>query len=415
MKALVIGVGVAGDVFPLMGVGRALAQRGHEVVLAASPHYQREAEGAGLPFCPLEGVPGTVHAADYYDPIRSMRLVADQMLIPALKPVYELMSAPRFKHWTFVANGFAYGARIAQEKHRLALTTCIVSPICLRSCQAMPVTPGVVLPSWSPLFIRRAYYNLVSRLWDKRIGPGLNAFREPLGLPPVRRIWYDWSLSPTRVIGLFPEWFAPKPADWPPQFVHGGFTVFDRGQDRELPRELLEPGDPLVVFTAGSAGEAAAPFFRACLEASRGRRWRAIVLTGGLRSFPENRPPNLFVFDYLPLSNLLPKSALVVHHGGLGTLSLALASGTPQLVIPLGHDHFDNAARVERLGAGRRLLKTSNLGIRLGNLIEEMLGGPSWRAKCLALASQVHNDRSLERVCNLIEADRQQGAGLGLF
>src|ERR1035437_3770113 len=268
MKVLVIGVGAAGHFFPLMGVGRARAQRGHEVVLAASSHYQREAEGAGLPFCPLEGVPGTVHAADYYDPIRSMRLVADQMLIPALKPVYELMSAPRFKCWTFVANGFAYGARIAQEKHRLPLTTCIVSPICLRSCQAMPVTPGFALPAWTPRMIRRAYYNLAARLWDQRIGPALNAFRQPLGLRPVRRIWYDWSLSPDRVVGLFPEWFAPKPDDWPPQFVHGGFRVLGQGLAREIPRELLDPGGPLVVFTAGSGGVAAAASFRASVAAS---------------------------------------------------------------------------------------------------------------------------------------------------
>ena len=42
----------------------------------------------------------------------------------------------------------------------------------------------------------------------------------------------------------------------------------------------------------------------------------------------------------------------VVHHGGIGTTAQALATGTPQLILPLGFDQKDNAVRVKRLGAG---------------------------------------------------------------
>jgi UDP:flavonoid glycosyltransferase YjiC (YdhE family) len=44
-------------------------------------------------------------------------------------------------------------------------------------------------------------------------------------------------------------------------------------------------------------------------------------------------------------------AAAVVHHGGIGTTAEALRSGRPQLVLPVGGDQPDNAARLARIGA----------------------------------------------------------------
>jgi UDP:flavonoid glycosyltransferase YjiC (YdhE family) len=53
--------------------------------------------------------------------------------------------------------------------------------------------------------------------------------------------------------------------------------------------------------------------------------------------------------------SLLPDSAAVIGHGGLGTVLRALAHGVLQLLLPLGRDQAFNAGRVERLEAGIRL------------------------------------------------------------
>src|SRR5262249_15893310 len=45
--------------------------------------------------------------------------------------------------------------------------------------------------------------------------------------------------------------------------------------------------------------------------------------------------------------------AAVVHHGGGGTTAQALSVGVPQLILPPAWGQFDNAQRVERLGAGK--------------------------------------------------------------
>ena len=41
-------------------------------------------------------------------------------------------------------------------------------------------------------------------------------------------------------------------------------------------------------------------------------------------------------------SDLLPRAAMFVYHGGVGTLAQPIKAGIPHLVVPNGHDQFDN-------------------------------------------------------------------------
>lgn len=406
-----VALGTAGDVFPMIGFGRALQGRGHEVHIAAMPRFEGAVQGSGLIFRSLEGIPEVTDAPDFYHPTRSMRVVAEQFLIPAVIPVYQLISSLERGRWIILANLYAYGARIAQEKHGFRLITCVVSPFSLRSVQRMPATPGIACPQWAPLVLRRAFFAFVSRLWDRELGPSLNMIRESVGLSGVKNIWYEWCLSPERVIALFPEWFAARPSDWPAQLVYGGFTVFDQGVCQAVPAGLLEPGDPLVIFAAGSGALAAINFFRSAITVSSGRPWRAVLLTGkSTAGLEAPLPANVHRYEYVPMSQLLPFASVVVHHGGMGTISLALAAGIPQIAVPFGHDQYDNAARIEELGVGRSIPQSTQLPVRLRMAIEEMLHDQSWSARCQNFKQKAAVSDSLSGVCEQIEADYLQRA-----
>ena len=62
---------------------------------------------------------------------------------------------------------------------------------------------------------------------DLTLAPELNRFRAELGLAPVHGIIDQWWHSPARIIGLFPDWFAPPAPDWPPQTRLTGFPLYD--------------------------------------------------------------------------------------------------------------------------------------------------------------------------------------------
>jgi L-rhodinosyltransferase/glycosyltransferase len=65
-------------------------------------------------------------------------------------------------------------------------------------------------------------------------------------------------------------------------------------------------------------------------------------------------PENMRVVEFVPLTTLLPTCAAIVHHGGIGTLTTAIAHGVPQLVVSRKRAaaYATNAEYVGKSGAG---------------------------------------------------------------
>ena len=57
-------------------------------------------------------------------------------------------------------------------------------------------------------------------------------------------------------------------------------------------------------------------------------------------------------------AQLLPRASVIVHQGGVGTAAQAMRDGRPMLVVPFGHDQFDNAARLCQLGVAKVLYRS---------------------------------------------------------
>ena len=124
-----------------------------------------------------------------------------------------------------------------------------------------------------------------------------------------------------RVIGLFPDWFGAIP-DGGPAFRHAGFTFFDDAAGRPTPDHLvsfLAEGPPPVIFSFGSAMRNGRRYFEAAVEACRSLNIRGVLLGAGGEQIPSGLPPNVRHADYAPFSDVFPKAACVVHHGGMGT------------------------------------------------------------------------------------------------
>jgi UDP:flavonoid glycosyltransferase YjiC (YdhE family) len=117
---------------------------------------------------------------------------------------------------------------------------------------------------------------------------------------------------------------------------------------------------------------------------------------------PADLPANVGVFGYLPFSELLPKTAMLVYHGGIGTLAQATKAAVPQITVPSGHDQFDNGWRVERLGIGRSVPQSKYRARTVAAAIDGLLDNPLVRERCVDLATRVHPN-AVTRACQLIE------------
>ena len=84
-------------------------------------------------------------------------------------------------------------------------------------------------------------------------------------------------------------------------------------------------------------------------------------------------PPTAHHEAFVPLSDVLPRCAALVSHGGIGTLAQGLAAGVPQLTMPMGFDQPDNATRLERLGVGRWVVPSKFDGDRVAATLRVLL------------------------------------------
>jgi UDP:flavonoid glycosyltransferase YjiC (YdhE family) len=410
LRVLLIGLGSAGDVHPGVGVGMALKKRGHDVTLMAVSVFRELAAQAGLDFFGL-GKDEEHHAIlrnpDLWRPRKAFPLIAKYLILKFVRPIYEFIEQNYEPGRTVVVSpATALGARIAHEKLGVPLATVHLQPSMIRSSLSPPtyMIPDITAPM--PVWLRRLYYRFADRfVIDPLLAEEVNGFRRELQLPPIRNFFDRWMHSPQMVIALFPEWFAPRAADWPPNVHHTGFPLWDEADLRSRVPELeaFLGGDSPYVFTAGTANVHAQAFFRAATEACLLGNRRGILLTRFPEQLPASLPKSVRHFDYIPFSHVLPRAAAFVHHGGIGTMAQGFVAGTPQLVMPLAHDQFDNAMRARRLGCGDFLLPKKFTPRAVHEKLESLLGSEQVATNTKKWAAALRNTNTLERTCDLVE------------
>jgi UDP:flavonoid glycosyltransferase YjiC (YdhE family) len=393
---LIATLGSHGDVHPFLGLGRTLKARGHRVTIIAAAVYDHLAQGLGLEFAPLgtkEEFQEMLRNPDLWHKTRGFHAIADAVS-RVLRPTYDAIVERNVPGQTvIVQSSLAFGARIAQDKWNIPAATVHLSPAVIRSITSPPKLPGLFMPGWMPLGVRRAMFAVIDRwIVDRAMAPPVNALRAELGLPAVDKIMANWWNSPNRVIGLFPSWFGHA-KDWPPQAITTDFPLYDEQDVTPVPEvveKFLAAGDPPLLFTPGSAMMHGEEFFAAAVDACRRLCRRGILLSRHREHIPANLPADVIHVDFVPFSRILPRSAALVHHGGIGTSAQAMRAGVPQLVMPMSHDQFDNVDRMMRLGVAAALPRRRFTGKAVAARLAALLDSPATAAACLEVASRFH-------------------------
>lgn len=401
MRLLVSTFGSAGDVYPMLGLALALRGRGHEVTFATNPYFEEPVRRYGLPFEPLGTVDefrAVVGNPGLWKPRTGFRVVFEGQRT-GFRDQYALCERLRLPG---VTNLFGFGALLAREKLGLPLVTVHLQPAVMWSNHEQPVFAGIFGPRWMK---RSLYWLGMTAFAHPPVARVLDPWRAELGLPPMPRVDRWWH-SPDGVVGLFPDWFGPPQPDWPPNVVTTDFPLWNDGSDTGLPPDVaafLAAGEPPLVFTPGTANMHGRAFFAAAVDAAQRLGRRALFLTKFPEQIPASLPPGVMHAAYVPLDVLLPRAAAVVHHGGVGSVSQALAAGVPQLVMPLAHDQFDNLARVVKLGVGAGVGVRRFTGRRVAAVLSRLLGSADVANACRIVAARLTARDGLKRAAVAVE------------
>jgi UDP:flavonoid glycosyltransferase YjiC (YdhE family) len=231
----------------------------------------------------------------------------------------------------------------------------------------------------------------------------LNRFRAAQQLPPVRDI-LNWWFSPQRVVALFPDWLAPRQADWPPNLEPTGFPMFSNGQEKPLDPEVAafcRAGPAPVVVTFGSGYLQGREVYAETIEGCRRAGVRGILMTRYVEQLPQPLPEFMRHCVYAPFNQLFPLCSAIIHHGGIGTMSQAFAAGLPQLILPMAWDQPDNAVRVTALGTGTWLFGRPRAGKIAAGL--KVVLRPAVRERCQEVARKFEKTNPLAAAVDCIE------------
>ena len=118
---------------------------------------------------------------------------------------------------------------------------------------------------------------------------------------------------------------------------------------------------------------------------------RVVVTTGpAVDPAALRAPANAEVHRFVPHAELMPRTSLVIGHGGHGTTMQALAHGLPMVLMPM-HPMLDQpmvARSVERAGAGRVVRKKATAD-ELRPVIASLLTDGPHRAAAARLGAEI--------------------------
>jgi UDP:flavonoid glycosyltransferase YjiC (YdhE family) len=106
--------------------------------------------------------------------------------------------------------------------------------------------------------------------------------------------------------------------------------------------------------------------------------------------------------EYAPHSELFPRAAAIVHHGGIGTTAQAMRSGRPMLVTPFAWDQFDNGKCVRRLGMAEMLNHKRYNARRAERLLRRLVEDPRYAQAGAAVAAQVRAENGVKVAADAI-------------
>jgi UDP:flavonoid glycosyltransferase YjiC (YdhE family) len=412
--------GSEGDIQPFTALSAGLVERDHDVTLVVTDNVGRDYSdlarrlGFKLIAVPNPDMASTEEIERVWrqiielgNPIRQAEIVMRYGFDPVAASMYEAARELCAESDVVVGHFFAYPLQVAAQKAGRPSATVNIVHNCLPSSAICP--PGLPdLGRWTYSMGWRLVRSMVNRIFLPRV----NALRAKEGLPLDQDVMLQtWAAQRLNLIAVSPQ-ICQRPSDWEVRHQVCGFlnpAVSPAAE--ELPpglEEFLAAGEPPVYFTFGSMMLANLHYLREVAGI-----WIDAVQRVGCRAVLQLPWHDLSVFETndkifkvrrSPYTKVLPRCALIVHHGGAGTTQAALLAGRPSIVVAHVSDQFFWGAELERLKVGGRTLRRKGLEAKqLAAGIADALAIPALATNAIEIGQRMSLECGVTRAAEHIE------------
>ena len=432
MTLLVISPDYASHLIPLAALGTAWRDAGERVVVASGDATAGIVESFGYERAPLQlgrgSNPGVIRAEQQADAeadsLRGFFSATRRGMVPTLayqarERLVDLMWQPVEKARSTLAvvdavrpdailvDHLAYGARLGLWAAGVPYADVVLGhPTALPVGDEVYGRPSVWPRAFRPDPDELAELDVLCRRVAARFTAEWNGAGAQLA-PGIATVDDAFALHGPLVLYHYPELLAdPERAPLLPPHEYLGGSLRSEPADPEVDAWLADAAEPFVYVSFGSFLSVRGDVLRTVVAALRAAGVRAAVASGTTPVAELGElPAGWLVREYLPQVRLLREASVLVTHGGNNSVTEAVGTATPMLVLPFSTDQFAGAAAVERAGVGEVLdPNTASVG-EVHSAVVRLLdvSGPG-RAALTAAADSLAHDTGPARALRAVGA-----------
>lgn len=324
MNILFINLPYYGHVVPTIGLVQELIKRGCEVTYLLPFDWESKISESGAKFN------GYDNHKKLSEQIKNAYATAEQIVEEFDFIIYEQF--------------FFLGKHLA-EKYNKPVVRIFTAPVTNRQLM------DEYIETKGPLSIFK--HKWIARLFTKNIVKDIHMITENMKTDN----WLDEIIeNPPRcnLVYTLREYQPYEEEFLEEQYKFLGPSIYERKSEKF---DYVKEKNPLIYISLGTIVKGAASFFQNCVEAFRNEAVDVIISVGNSFDIKKlkNVPSHIHIYKSVPQLEVLKISDVFVTHGGMNSVSEALVSSTPMVVIPFSSDQPVNAKCVEKLGVGKCL------------------------------------------------------------
>ena len=374
-----------GHTNPTLGVVRELVARGHEVLYYSYSMLREKIEAAGATFIACD----EFDAEQHLTPQEGARIGSDlalstRVLVDTTLALDEMVCTEmeRLRPDCIVADSMAvWGKAVAMKLGIPFVSSTTTFAFNQHSAKVMKQGPKELL---SMVFSMGKVSKQLKRLQDR-------------GYPVKNILDIISNDDQTDTIVYTSPQFQPCSETFSEKYAFVGPSI------RPAQSEIRKTREKLVYISMGTVNNDMLPLYRNCVDALKDTGYQAILSVGNQVDISQfgKLPEGIAVYPSVDQIAVLEKADVFLTHCGMNSASEGLYFGVPLVMLPKTTEQGGVAARVEQLGAGIILKKTSPAAIR--EAIQTVLTDSQYRKNAAKIAESFRSCPGAKGAADKIE------------
>ncbi|MDQ1143929.1 MGT family glycosyltransferase [Bacillus sp. SORGH_AS 510] len=382
-RVLFVNGGSEGHVNPTIGVVQELILRGEEVVYFTIEVFRERIEKTGATVRTFDGdqfIRAFISGGRTYllERINGLLRTAD-IIIPSVLEQIE------GEHFDYIIHDsmFGCGRLLAQILHLPAISSCTSFAQTKEAFDDM-ISENI------PADVVDEFQNLTAMVKEK-YGVEIRSPYEVFCNPAPLTIVYT-----TREFQPFGDTFDPTY-----KFVGPSISLRSTQENFEF---TAIKGKNLLYISLGTVFNQAIDFYKICFEAFGNSDHTVVMSIGEKTPLAElgEIPPNFFVKNYVPQTEVLKHTKVFITHGGMNSVHEGLYYGVPLVVLPQSADQPIIARQVANIGAGITLQMQGLSAEQLRDAVEHVLKDPTFQRRAAKMGESFRKSGGYRRAVDEI-------------